>query len=152
MYGGVGSHTTLKGSGQSGYIQHSRAVAKTQLFDAAEGSHMIDKRTPLEKLRSQKDNEEMAARLEEHMKWRAIDVQVLEFEERLQSKNDVDEEAIAAQCDELRKTLSAQLEESLRKDRTKKQNASIVKGATGKKTANDFAIAFGVGKHKAAPV
>lgn len=149
MYNGVGSHTSLKGSGQSGFVQHSRAIARTQLQEASDAGalHGVDKRTPLEKMRSQKENDDLARRLEAHEKRRAVEVDVLTFGEALRAEHpDLDDESVQAQCDQRRAALLAQLRKtSTRKDEGEKDGRQI---ATGKKTSSDFAIAFGVGQYK----
>lgn len=146
MYNGIGSHTSLKGSGLSGYVQHSRAIARSNLQDAVDVNTMgvLDRITPLERMRSNKENEEMARRLEEHRRLRSIEVDVLTFAEELRTKYpDMDEATVNAQCDERRNTLLAQLKKTSTKKDGKKEGL-----ATGKKTSKDFAIAFGVGDYK----
>ena len=153
--------TTTKGSGLSGYVQRSRAggavrSANAHIFGPMGGVAAADTSaeaslTPLERMRTTAENTNLAQRLEEHRKQRALELRVLEYGENLTAAGEKPEEQIASEVAELRKTLLTEYKEDLKKMIEKRQAAARAGGAQtsssgvgGKKTAKDFAAAFKV--------
>lgn len=139
MYNGIEA-AQVKGTGLSGYVQRSKATVTSQLskfrpvdVDDTDGATPAESINPLLQKRSQKENEELARRLEVHKAIRAVRLRVLLYREEREAAG-VPAGSVERECAELyRSLMEAVVEEQLSKKKSEDQ-----------KTAERFAAAFGV--------
>ncbi|CCW71287.1 unnamed protein product [Phytomonas sp. Hart1] len=135
MYNNV-TAAPAKGTGLSGYVQRSKAVVGARLHSVSISEAKSPQEAainPLAMMRSQKENHDMALRLQLHKAIRAVRLKVFLYkEERLAAGADAS--TVERECEELHRSL---MEVAM-------ENQRAIKKAEEKKTASQFAAAFGV--------
>ncbi|CCW64216.1 unnamed protein product [Phytomonas sp. EM1] len=138
MYNNI-TATSVKGTGLSGYVQRSKAIVGTRVNrfspnNTSEAKQLQEATiNPLMLMRSQKENHDMALRLQLHKAIRAVKLKVYLYKEE-QLTAGADASTVERECEELYRAL---MEVAM-------ENQREIKKAHEKKTASQFAAAFGV--------
>lgn len=134
MYNGIEA-VEIKGTGLSGYVQRSKATMRLQVstFRPVETGDAAEAINPLLAKRSQRENGDMARRLEIHQAIRAVKLKVFLYrEDRLAGGAIAD--TVSRECQELHDSL---MEVAMEEQRELKKREDT-------KSAERFAAAFGV--------